>query len=307
MPPSPNKNRRFTAGTIFLLVLPPLLWAGNSVVGRAVYDMVPPMTLNFLRWVCAALILLPFGYQIFQRGSGLLRNWRRYALLGVLGVGSYNSLQYLALHTSSAVNVTLVASSMPVWMMIIGRLFHGAAIRPVQVVGAALSLAGVLVILGQGEWAQLLQLQFVPGDLLMIVATILWSLYSWQLLRGGDSPTIQSTWATFLLAQVLYGAMWSGLFTAVEWSITEVNIDWNWTLTLALAYVAVGPAVIAYRFWGVGVKRVGPTTAGFFNNLTPLFAALLALVMIGETPQVYHAFAFALILGGIVLSSRQRT
>ena len=112
-------NHRLTLSTIVMLVLPPLLWAGNSVVGRAVYDMVPPMTLNFLRWVVAGLILLPFGYQIFQRGSGLLSNWRRYALLGLLGVGSYNSLQYLALHTSSAVNVTLVASSMPVWMLMV--------------------------------------------------------------------------------------------------------------------------------------------------------------------------------------------
>ncbi len=299
-------NHRLNLSTVVLLVLPPLLWAGNSVVGRAVYDMVPPMTLNFLRWVVAALILLPFGHAIFRRGSGLLTNWRRYALLGLLGVGSYNSLQYLALHTSSAVNVTLVASSMPVWMLIIGRLFHGAAIRSMQVIGSVLSLAGVLVILAQGQWAQLLQLQFVPGDLLMIVATILWSFYSWQLIRGGDSEAIRSTWATFVLAQVVYGAAWSGFFTAIEWSITDVDFDWNWTLTAALAYVAIGPAVIAYRCWGVGVQRVGPTTAGFFNNLTPLFAALLALFMLGETPQLYHALAFALILGGIVLSSRQR-
>jgi drug/metabolite transporter (DMT)-like permease len=300
-------NQRLTPSTAALLLLATLLWAGNAVVGRAVYDMVPPMTLNFLRWLVAGLILLPFGHAIFRRGSGLLVQWRRYALLGLLGVGSYNSLQYLALHTSSAVNVTLVASSMPVWMLIIGRLFHGAAIRPMQVIGSVLSLAGVLVILAQGQWAQLLQLQFVPGDLLMIAATILWSFYSWQLLRGGGSAVIQSTWATFLLAQVVYGAAWSGLFTAIEWSVTEVHFDWNWTLTLALAYVAIGPAVIAYRCWGVGVRRVGPTTAGFFNNLTPLFAALLALVMIGETPQLYHAIAFALILGGIVLSARPRS
>ena len=300
-------NQRLTPSTAALLLIPPLLWAGNAVVGRAVYDMVPPMALNFLRWVVAGLILLPFGHAIFRRGSGLLAHWRRYALLGLLGVGSYNSLQYLALHTSSAVNVTLVASSMPVWMLIVGRLFHGAAIRPMQVIGSALSLAGVLVILAQGQWAQLLQLQFVPGDLLMIIATILWSFYSWQLLRGGGSAVIQSTWATFLLAQVIYGAAWSGLFAVVEWNITDFQLDWNWTLTLALAYVAIGPAVIAYRCWGLGVRRVGPTTAGFFNNLTPLFAALLALVMIGEMPQLYHALAFALILGGIVLSSRQRT
>jgi drug/metabolite transporter (DMT)-like permease len=299
-------NHRLTLSTAALLLIPPLLWAGNAVVGRAVHDMVPPMMLNFLRWALAAVLLLPLGYPIFRRGSSLWTNWRRYALLGLLGVGSYNALQYLALHTSSPVNVTLVAASMPVWMLIIGRLFHRVAIRPMQIIGSALSLAGVLVILAQGQWTQLLQLHFVTGDLLMVLATIIWSFYSWQLIYGHDSDAIRATWATFLLAQVVYGAAWSGLFAAVEWSFTDFRLDWSWTLSFALVYVAIGPAIIAMRFWAVGVQRVGPTTAGFFNNLTPLFAALLSLAMLGDMPQIYHAIAFALILGGIVLSSQRR-
>lgn len=297
-------NQKLTPSTVLLLLIPPLLWAGNAVVGRAVYQMVPPLTLNFLRWALAGLLLLPMGYSIFRNGSGLGTNWRRYALLGLLGVGLYNSLQYLALHTSSPLNVTLVAASMPVWMLLIGRIFHGVAIRGMQIVGSILSLVGVLIILAQGQWSQLRALHFVAGDLLMIAATIFWSFYSWQLTLARDSEAVRRSWATLLLAQVVYGVIWSAAFAVAEWSMTDWVIDWSWGLVLALVFVAVGPAIIAFRCWGVGVQRVGPTTAGFFVNLTPLFAALLSLLMLGDTPQLYHAFAFGLIVFGIVLSGR---
>lgn len=297
-------NTKLTLSTVLMLLIPPLLWAGNAVVGRAVYQMVPPLTLNFMRWSVAALLLLPMGYSIFRRGSDLWTNWRRYAVLGLLGVGLYNSLQYLALHTSSPVNVTLVAASLPVWMLLVGRIFHGVAIRPLQIVGSVLSLLGVLVILAQGQWAQLRHLHFVVGDLLMVAATIFFSFYSWQLTLARDGEAVRRTWATFLLAQVAFGVAWSGLFAGVEWGLIDWHIDWGWGLVAALAYVAIGPAVIAFRCWGAGVQRVGPTIAGFFNNLTPLFAAVMSVLLLGDIPKAYHAVAFGLIICGIVLSSR---
>lgn len=298
-------NDRLTPGTVALLLVPPTLWAANAVVGRAVVDLVPPLTLNFLRWAVALLLLLPLGYQVLGSGSVIWRQWWRYAMLGLLGVGLYNSLQYLALHTSTPVNVTLVAASMPVWMMLVGRIFHGAAIRSDQLLGAVLSLTGVAVVLSHGEWAQLWALRFVAGDLLMVLATIIWAFYSWQLTRVPADAPVRAHWAGFLLGQVLYGAAWSGLFAALEWGFSDWRIVWGWPLVLTVAFVAIGPAVIAFRCWGAGVQRVGPTLAGFFTNLTPLIAALLSLALLGETPHLYHALAFLLIIGGIVLSSRR--
>ena len=108
-----------------------------------------------------------------------------------------------------------------------------------------------------------------------------------------------------LRTQIIFGLGWSGLFAASEWALTDPHIAWGWPLAAALLYIAVGPAVIAYRFWGVGVQRVGPAIAGFFSNLTPLFAALLSAAFLGDLPQLYHAFAFVLIVGGIVVSSRR--
>src|SRR5690606_2133729 len=298
-------SQKLSPSTVFLLIIPPAMWAGNAVVGRMVNDLVPPITLNFLRWALALLIIAPLGYSVFRKGSGLWAQRKRYLVLGLLGVGLFNTLMYIALHTSTPINVTLVGASMPIWMLVIGALFFGSRIAGTQLAGAVLSIAGVLTVLGQGQLAQLLALRFVPGDIYMICAAIVWALYSWLLVSSTDTPEIRSNWATMLLAQVSFGIVWSGAFAMGEWALTDAHIQWGWPLAAAVAYVAVGPGIIAFRCWGLGVQRVGPTTAGFFNNLTPLFAALLSLAFLGEAPKLYHAVAFALIVGGIILSSRR--
>ncbi len=300
-------NSRLTSHTAFLLTLAPLLWAGNAIVGRLVHELVPPMTLNFLRWLLALLILLPLAGPVFGRDSSLWRHWRRYAVLGLLGVGMYNALQYLALQSSTPINVTLVAAGMPVWMMATGWLFFGAAVSRRQIVGAVLSIGGVLVVLARGEWRHLLELRLVAGDLFMILATIAWSLYSWLLTRTSEPAALRGNWASFLVAQVGFGVAWSGAFAAGEWAILDPVIHWTATLIAALVYVAIGPAIIAFRCWGAGVQQAGPAIAAFFSNLTPLFAALMSSAFLGEAPHIYHGVAFLLIVGGIVVSSRRPT
>lgn len=301
-----SMNHKLTPSTILFLTIAPLLWAGNAIVGRTVNDLVPPVMLNLLRWSIALLILLPLASRIFRRGSALWTNWRRFSLLGLLGIGLYNTLQYLALHTSSPINVTLVAASMPVWMMLIGSAFFGVSISRRQTIGAVLSIAGVLLVLSRGELRFLLALRLVPGDVLMIIAAIIWSFYSWLLTLPKDPPEIRNDWAAFLLAQVAFGVAWSAMFTVGEQIVGPQEVSWGWPLAAALLFVAIGPAIIALRCWGLGVQRVGPTIAGFFSNLTPLFAALMSSAFLGEMPHAYHAVAFLLIVGGIVISSRHR-
>jgi drug/metabolite transporter (DMT)-like permease len=297
-------NRKLTASTALLLTVPPLLWAGNAIVGRLVREAVPPMTLNLLRWSIALLILLPLGRAILRPGSGLWQDWRRYSMLGLLGVGLYNSLQYLALQSSTPINVTLVASGMPVWMLLVGACFFKIPVRRKQVVGAALSIAGVLLVLSRGQWSQFVAMRLVAGDLYMILATIAWSFYSWMLTQPKDRPEIRDDWAAFLAAQVVYGVIWSGILASAEWTLSEVHVDWSWKVAAALLYVAVGPAIIAFRCWGAGVQRAGPTVGAFFINLTPLFAALMSTAFLGELPHWYHIAAFAMIVGGIAWSAR---
>ena len=296
-------SQRLTPATAVLLTIPPLLWAGNAIVGRMVHAMVPPVTLNFLRWAMAFVILLPLAGPVFRRASGLWSHWRRFALLGLLGIGLYNALQYMALQSSTPINVTLVAAGMPVWMMLVGALFFNTRVSARQMLGAALSIAGVVLVLGRGEWRHVLELRLVRGDLFMILASIAWAVYSWLLTRPNDPPHLRAHWASFLMAQVAFGVLWSGAFAAGEWALGSAQIHWSGTLAAALAYVAVGPAVIAFRCWGAGVQRAGPNVAAFFSNLTPLFAAVLSSAFLGESPHAYHIAAFALIVGGIVVSS----
>ena len=299
-------HKGLTPTAIALLVIPPLMWSGNAVVGRLVAPMVSPMTLNLLRWGIAFLLLLPLAGAVLRSGSGLWPQWRRFAWLSLFSIGGYNALLYLALNTSTAINVTLVGASTPVWMLLIGRLFFKVAVTRRQLLGAALSMAGVVLVLGRGDWEVITQLRLVPGDLYVLLASVAWAFYSWLLAHPTpESATIRADWAQFLLGQMVFGLGWSALFTAGEWALTPAHIDWSWPLVAALAFIAVGPAVIAYGSWGAGVSRAGPAVAGFFINLTPLFTALLSSLFLGEPPRLYHGVAFVLIVSGIVLSSRK--
>lgn len=301
-------NQKLTPSTVLLLTVPPLLWAGNAIVGRLVRSAVPPMTLNLLRWTIALAVLVPLGWATLRRAGvldAIRTRWRRYALLGLLGIGMYNSLQYLALQSSTPINVTLVASGMPVWMMLVGRLFYGVAVRTRQVAGALLSIVGVLVVLCRGDVGQLLALRLVAGDLYMILATIAWSFYSWMLLQPQDDPALRADWAAFLGTQVAFGLLWSGAFAGVEWGLGAAPIAWSWPVAAALLFVAVCPAVLAFAMWGAGIRRAGPGIGAFFVNLTPLFTALLSSAFLGELPHAYHVLAFLLIVGGIVVSAKR--
>ena len=292
-----------------MLTLAPLMWAGNAIVGRLVHDMISPFALNLVRWCIAFVVLLPLAGHVLRKNSAMWACWKQYALLGLLGVGTYNALLYLALKTSSPLNVTLVSSSMPIWMLVIGRLWFGTTISLKQAFGAVLSMLGVAVVLSRGDAQQLLSLQLVPGDWFMLLATIVWTLYSWLLSRSGQNlpgqESIRGNWAAFLMAQLVFGIVWSSVLAGGEAAAGAWVLQPSWTLAAAMLFIVLGPAILAYRFWGEGVKRAGPATAGFFANLIPLFTALLSIPILGDVPQLYHVLAFVLIVGGIVVSSRQ--
>lgn len=294
---------------VVYLTLPPLLWAGNAVVGRLLVGHVPPLTLNWLRWVITFVLLLPLAWRVFAPWSRVAARWPYLLALGVLGVGLFNSLQYLALVTSTPLNVTLVATSMPVWMLAIGALFYGERPRRRQWAGAALGLLGVLVVLSRGSPAVLAEVRLVPGDLFMLAAIVGWAFYSWLLarppasMRGDARPTAEEgwDWAGLLLVQVLFGCLAASAFTLGEQALGAPPVRWSWAVVAALAYISIGASIVAYRCWGLGVAEGGPALASIFNNLTPLFAALLSGIALGQWPRAYHALAFVLIVAGIAV------
>ncbi|WIV96111.1 DMT family transporter [Kinneretia aquatilis] len=292
-----------------LLTLPPLMWAGNAVVGRLMVGSISPLALNGLRWALAALLLLPLSWRLLKQTELLRQRWAYLALTGFLGMGCYNALQYQALRSSSALNVTLIAASLPVWMLAIGALLFGVRPQRRQLLGALLSLAGVALVIARGQLTSLAQVHFVSGDLLMLLAILSWALYSWLLarppasMRGEQRP--HWDWAETLMAQLLFGLVFAGGMAGAEQALgSPAPIAWGSGLALTLIYVAVGPSLIAYRCWGLGVAQAGPAVAAFFGNLTPVFAGLMSAALLGEWPQWYHGAALGLIAAGIWVSSR---
>ena len=299
MPPLGPKSARFDSTTFVLLTLPPLFWAGNSVVGRMAVGTIAPMTLNAVRWLLAIALVFPFAARgLVAHRATLIREWRTIAVLGICGVGSYNALQYLALTTSTPNNVTLIAASAPAFTLLLGAAFFGSRVGSRRALGAAVSLAGVLLVLVHGDLARLGTLHFVAGDLFMLAASLIWSVYTWILrTRRPDLPL-----AVLLFSQILAGLAFALPLAIVEsmfFATSHFDVPRAW---LVLAYVAVLPSIVGYVCWDRGVARAGATLPMFFTNLTPLFAALLSGLLLADWPHWYHGVALVAIAWGIWLA-----
>jgi len=292
---------RLTPSTAALLVLPPLFWAGNAVVGRALVGHFPPLALSFWRWALAFLILLPFAHRAIRVHRDVIAgHWRVLAGVSFLGVGCYNSLQYLALQTSSAVNATLISASGPVAGLLIGAAFYRVRVSHRQWIGAALSIAGVVWVIARGELTNVLNLRLATGDLIMLIATVLWSLYTWLLRR--HRPPLPIT--VFLTVQIGLGALMILPAYLVELALTGHLPEPTVSNLFALMYVILLPSIVAYYCWDRGVARAGAVLPMYFVNLTPVFAALLATFFLAEPIGLYHFIGGALILLGIHLANR---
>jgi len=295
-----------SALTAFYLTTAALMWAGNAIVGKILVQSSSPVLLNTIRWGVTALILLPFAWRVFGSASPLWQSSKRFALLSLLGVGSYNVLLYLALKSSTPINVTLIGASMPIWAIVIGAMFYKEQPNIKQIIGAVISLIGVTVVIVRGELERLIEIEFVAGDLLMVLATILWGAYSWMLSHPKESTERTWPWSYFLLAQVGFGFCWSLGFAVTEWQLEYSYFTWSWPTVFMIIYVIIGPSLIAYRCWGLGVSGAGATVATFFTNLIPLFTAILSTLLLQKPPEPFQGVAFALILAGIYLSIQKK-
>jgi drug/metabolite transporter (DMT)-like permease len=283
-----------------LLTLTALFWAGNAVLARALHHLLPPATMAFWRWVLALMLLFPFVLRPMYEQRTLLRdNWARLALLGVLGVGCYNTFLYAALQTTTATNGVLISSITPLLILLIGRVLFGVRMTHRQQIGIVLSLAGVAGIVSRGDISVLAQLDFNHGDLLLIGGAFTWALYT-VLLRW--RPAGIGTLA-FLGAAVVGGIVLLMLpLYLVELANGRVAV-WNATTGAGMAYFAVFPSILAYLFWNRGVQPVGANQAGLFLYLVPLFGIVLAIAFLGERLHLFHLVGAALIFSGIYIST----
>jgi len=295
-----NSPRLANASPYLLLTLSALFWAGNAVLARALHNLLPPATMAFWRWVLALLLLLPFVMRPMYEQRALLRaNWVRLALLGVLGVGCYNTFLYAALQTTTATNGVLINSMTPLLIVLIGRVLFGVRMTRRQQFGIPLSLAGVVGIVSRGDIAILVRLDFNHGDLLLVGGAFTWALYT-VLLRW--RPAGIHTLA-FLGAAVIGGIMLLMLpLYLVELASGRVAV-WNAATGAGMVYFAVFPSILAYLFWNRGVQQVGANRAGLFLHLVPVFGVVLAITFLGERLHLFHLVGAVLIFIGITIST----
>ncbi len=282
-----------------LLLVAPLMMASNVVIGRAAAEVMPPVGLAFWRWSLAFVLMLPLaGPGLWRHRHALRREWAALLLLGALGMGVCGAFVYVGLKTTTATNAGLIYAASPALILVISALARGEPVRPRQVAGIVLAIAGVVVILARGDFAALLALRFTIGDLWVLGATIAWAVYSVLLKRGALAMP------TFALFAAIAAA---GVLCLTPFYIAETlagqPVVWTPEALMSVAGVAVFASVLAYSSYQKGVTLIGPARSGPFMYLMPAYAAVLAMLFLGERLALFHMLGFALILSGVMLAS----
>jgi drug/metabolite transporter (DMT)-like permease len=282
-----------------LLSLASLFWAGNFVVARSVSGTVPPVTLAFYRWVLAFALALWAARHVLRRDAPLLRAHGLFILvLAGLGIGAYNSLIYLGLQTTPALNALLMQSAMPLLILALSYALFGERPGRMQLLGVAVSVAGVVTIACHGRFAELVGLSLDRGSLWVLLAVLTYALYSALLRRRPAVHPLSFLAASFALGALMLAPLY-GLEMARGARVTNLP-----GALLAVGYVALFPGFLSFLFYNRGVELIGANRSGQFTHLMPVFGSLLAMIFLGERFEPFHALGGVLIAGGIALASR---
>ncbi|CAO3351840.1 DMT family transporter [Azospirillum melinis] len=295
------KGSRLADQAWLLMMLPPLFWAGNAVLGRAVAGSVPPIGLAFWRWFLGMLVVLPFAWPHLRHDiTPILARWKSVLLLGTLGIGIYNTFQYIALNTTTALNCVMLQSSMPVMIVLMSLVLFRDRIGAMQGVGIAVSLVGAMTLISHGDPGTLLGLELNAGDVWMLAAVVIYAAYTTLLRRR---PAIHGL--SFVVVTFAIGAVELLPFYVWE-SLGGHPVQASGITLLAVGYTVLFPSIAAYLCFNRGVELLGPNTAGLAIHLVPVFGSLLAILFLGEQPHLYHGIGIALIAAGILLATRRR-
>jgi drug/metabolite transporter (DMT)-like permease len=298
--PGRSVGARLWASPYLLLTITALFWAGNTVTGRAARADVPPIALSLARWWIALAIVMPFAWRrIIEDRAALLAAWKPILVLSVFGIAAYNAFQYTGLKTTTAINAGLLGAAMSPFVL--GYAFVFFRERPSRrvIVGTLASTLGAVVVVSQGSLATLMNFHFNPGDAWLMAGIAAYALYTVWLREAPKVHPLSLLAVTFAIGGVLLIPF--GVAEAASGQVLRPGpVAWG-----SIAYVAVFPSLLAYLMFNRGVELIGSGRASQFIYLIPVFASLLAVVLLGERLHLYH-LAGALLIGlGIVIASRK--
>ncbi len=278
-----------------------MIWSGNFIVARGLNEAVNPATLALFRWLTACLVLLPVaGATAWQEREIIWKNLGYLLPTAFLGVTVFNTLIYLAARTSNALNLSLIATSTPIFIIIFARIFLGELITMARAGGLLLAVFGVVLLITRADLSMLLNLSFAVGDLWMIMAAAIFGGYS-ILIR---KKPVQISLSVFLMSTFLFGLVmllpWAGLEIILE-GLPRLSMD----IVGAVLYIGIGASLAAFFLWTRAIEIIGPSTAGLIYYTLPLFSGLGAFLILGEPVGWVHAVSGVMIFGGIIIATRR--
>jgi drug/metabolite transporter (DMT)-like permease len=291
---------RLWGNAYLLLILTTLMWGGNAVASRLAVGHISPMALTSLRWVGVCLIVPVLMRRDLKIHWPAIRgHWRMIVLMGMLGFTVFNALMYMAAHTTSAINMGIIQGSIPIFVLGGAYLVYRTQIHAMQYAGVALTIAGVIVTAARGDLAVLANFSFAQGDIFMIIACAFYAGYTVALRNRPNIPGL-----VFFSMLALSACVFS--VALLVWEIAAGRAFWpDMQGVMVTLYVAIFPSIVSQLFFMRGVDLIGPGRAGLFVNLVPIWAAILAVIILGEPFALYHALALALVLSGIWLAERK--
>ena len=296
-----KNNKSLVFGYLFALGAT-AIWSGNFIIARDLNENILPISLAFWRWVVAVLVLTPFAYKkIITEWKILKKNWLYLSIVSFLGVTIFNTLIYFAGHTTTAINLSLISITFPVFIVILSRIIYKEIITVNKAIGILLVLIGVVLLITKGELSKLLNLSFVIGDIWMLLAAIIFALYSILLRKKPAELSISG----FQLSTFILGLVFMLPFFIWE-SSNSPPIQFQSKTIFSILYVGIFASLTAYILWNKAIMKIGATNAGMIYYTLPLFSGFLAYIFLGEAIGMNHLYSLLFILSGIVIATLKK-
>lgn len=294
------KNRTVFLGYI-CAISATAIWSGNFIIARGLNDIIPPVGLAFWRWVVAVVIFLPFAIKPLVSEWNIIRDNLKYlSVTAFLGVTVFNTLIYFAGHTTTAINLSLISITFPVFIVILSRLIYGERITINKCIGIILVATGVALLITKGDLWKLLHIKFATGDIWMLIAAFIFAVYSLLLKR---KPVKLSIWS-FQLSTFIAGLLFLLPFYILERTVTGPVVFEPSTIG-SILYVGIFASLSAFILWNKAILLVGPSKAGMVYYTLPLFSGFLAYLFLNEEITKAHLFSLLLIFSGIITANYQ--
>jgi len=294
-----DKNKK----AILFLIFTTLFWGGNFVVGKLVVSTVPPFVMAFIRWGIALIFLIPLLFRGGMPSKALLqKHWKSILTMSITGVFGFNTLVYFAVQYTTSVNASLVNALSPVIILILSSIILHERLNGIQLFGAIFSFIGVLIVVSHGTIQTFLQFQFNTGDILMVIAVILWAVYSIVMKK----VTVHIPSLSIIAINALIGWLLIMPFAIWEWTQTEL-IRFDFTSSVGLLYIGIFASFLAFLWWNEGVIHLGPSKAGVFLNLIPVFAAILSPLILKEGLSSNQLIGGLIVIVGVFITNFDRS